>query len=74
MKNFRELLNKHVDNITVSKNTMIKATGVDRSTFFQILSGKRIPTAEQFENIIEQLEIATVEKMELREAYKRAKV
>ena len=35
----------------VSKNTIIRRTGIDRSTFYQILRGTRVPTEEQLQKI-----------------------
>lgn len=35
----------------VSKNTIIRKTGIDRSTFYQILRGSRVATEEQLQKI-----------------------
>lgn len=44
---FHSLLNSIIDSQSVTKNSLINETGIDRSSFYQILSGKRIPTKDQ---------------------------
>lgn len=38
-----------------SKNYVIRETGIDRSTFYQILRGNRIATEDQIERICEYI-------------------
>lgn len=51
-KDFYLHLNTLIQQTNLSKNKLIKQTDIDRSTFFQILSGKRMPTAVQFGSIL----------------------
>ncbi len=68
---FVDLLNSYVERISESKNGLIEKTGIDRSTFFKILSGKRLPTRTQLYEITKILPIADSEKNELMDAYER---
>ena len=45
-------LEKLITKCDISKNTIIKETGTDRSTFYQILSDKRIPTEFVFSSLM----------------------
>ena len=44
---FAKILNEMIESIPNTKNEIIGRTGIDRSTFFKFLSGKRFPTADQ---------------------------
>ncbi|MBR6222604.1 MAG: hypothetical protein IKQ71_04105 [Lachnospiraceae bacterium] len=69
-----ETLSRYVDRQTISKNSLVEATNIDRSTFFQILSGKRFPTKEQADLIEKHLELATLERKELKTLYERERI
>ena len=58
---FHKLLNSIIDSQPVTKNSLINKTGIDRSSFYQILNGKRIPTKDQITNIIRQLDISAAD-------------
>ena len=66
---FHSLLNSIIDSQSVTKNSLINETGIDRSSFYQILSGKRIPTKDQITSIIRQLDISTADEMALYDAF-----
>ena len=68
---FVELLNSYIERSDITKNSLIESVGIDRSTFFQILSGKRLPTNRQLLDIINKLDIANVEKDRLIDYYER---
>lgn len=66
---FHKLLNSIIDSQPVTKNSLINETGIDRSSFYQILSGKRIPTKDQITSIIRQLDISAADEMALYDAF-----
>ena len=66
---FHSLLNSIIDSQSVTKNSLINETGIDRSSFYQILSGKRIPTKDQITSIICQLDISAADEMALYDAF-----
>lgn len=66
---FHSLLNSIIDSQSVTKNSLINETGIDRSSFYQILSGKRIPTKNQITSIIRQLDISAADEMALYDAF-----
>ena len=66
---FHKLLNSIIDSQSVTKNSLINETGIDRSSFYQILSGKRIPTKDQITSIIRQLDISAADEMALYDAF-----
>lgn len=53
---YHELLNLIIEKYQSGKNDMIRETGIDRSSFFKILSGKRLPTEAQFSSILHYIE------------------
>lgn len=66
---FHSLLNSIIDSQSVTKNSLINETGIDRSSFYQILSGKRIHTKDQITSIIRQLDISATDEMALYDAF-----
>ena len=48
---FTEFLTSLIDSYGLSKNKLIKETGIDRSSFFQFLKGSRRPTGKQLSKI-----------------------
>lgn len=66
---FHSLLNSIIDSQSVTKNSLINETGIDRSSFYQILIGKRIPTKDQITSIIRQLDISAADEMALYDAF-----
>lgn len=72
MKNsFSELLTEIIEQSDISKNEMIRACDIDRSSFFKFLSGNRIPTMEQFNKICGKLQFSPLEEKRLRMEYAR---
>ena len=47
-RSFSTILNNTIESGVQSKNSIILNSKIDRSTFFQILSGKRLPTEKQY--------------------------
>lgn len=66
---FAKILNEMIESIPNTKNETIGRTGIDRSTFFKFLSGKRFPTADQLASIIEKSGIKESDVKKLRKAY-----
>ena len=70
MKNtFAELLSEVISQSEISKNEMIRACDIDRSSFFKFLSGSRIPTMEQLNRICDKLQFSPLEEKSLRLEY-----
>lgn len=69
-----ELLNNYVNDSSVSKNTLIQILGIDRSSFYQILKGKRLPTSAQLSTILKALAIPSHEKKHISEVYMSEKL
>ncbi len=53
------MLRSLIDSSGLSKNYIIKNTRIDKSTFFQILNGKRSITSEQFRSVISLIQRET---------------
>lgn len=66
---FGRLLNEMMEALDESKNEIISRTGIDRSTFFKFLNGKRFPTADQLNVIISKSGISESDGRKLRKAY-----
>ena len=49
---FSSILNRVIESGVQSKNSIILNSKIDRSTFFQILSGKRLPTEKQYGKLL----------------------
>lgn len=54
---FSEILTEYVNGSSRTKNTIIREAEIDRSTFYQILRGKRLPTRYQFARIAALLDL-----------------
>ena len=72
MSVFSEQLNKCVEESGFSKNMLISASRINRSTFFQCLSGKRLPTEDGFEALIHALQLGPGDEARLRKLYQIA--
>ena len=57
-----------------SKNYIIKETGIDRSTFYQILRGNRIATEDQLKAICQHIHLDSASYEELVDCYERERV
>lgn len=72
MKNqFSELLSEIIADSEISKNEMIRACDIDRSSFFKFLNGTRLPTPEQLDRICSKLQFTPLEEKRLRTEYAR---
>lgn len=70
MKNqFSELLSEIIAESEISKNEMIRACDIDRSSFFKFLNGTRLPTPEQLDRICNKLQFTPLEEKKLRTEY-----
>lgn len=49
---FSDILNSVIESGVQSKNSIILNSNIDRSTFFQILNGKRLPTEKQYVKLL----------------------
>lgn len=72
--NFSLLLKEYIEKNHLSKNELVRESGIDRSSFFQFLNGKRIPTKKQINDIILILQISSIEKKNLIEQYERMQI
>ena len=68
---FSELLSSIVSQSEISKNEMIRACDIDRSSFFKFLSGSRVPTLRQLNTICAKLQFSPDEEKALRLEYAR---
>lgn len=67
MKNsFSELLSEIISQSDISKNEIIRACDIDRSSFFKFLNGNRIPTNDQLNKICNKLQLSPPEEKALR--------
>lgn len=67
-------LREILDNRKISKNALIREIGIDRSTFYQIISGKRTATPSQFQDILKKLNLDPEERVILTEEYEKDKI
>ena len=71
--NFYKYLADLIEHYKLSKNKLIKDTGIDRSSFFQFLKGTRKPTGQQLLKIIHAAGFTEEEKAHLHELYVKEK-
>lgn len=64
-----EVLNQYISDTLTSKNSVIQMLGIDRSSFYQILKGKRLPTSSQLRSLLDILNISESEKNHIRDIY-----
>ena len=62
-----QILTRYIDICGSSNNAIIRRTKIDRSSFYKILSGKRLPTQEQAERIIRAMMLPYREENQLRD-------
>ena len=60
-------INKYLEGSEGSKNDLIGACKVNRSTFFQCLRGTRVPTQAFFQTLLEVLQLSPGEEAKLRQ-------
>ncbi|MEE3420266.1 MAG: hypothetical protein VZR02_04080 [Lachnospiraceae bacterium] len=68
---FADMLNSMIDRLPISKNELIRETGINRSTFFKFLKGDRLPTGAQMMTIVETAGFPAEETTRLRKAFER---
>ena len=71
--NFSDYLITLIDTYGLSKNKLIRETGIDRSSFFQFLKGSRKPTGKQLSKIAYAAGFKDEEKKLLHELYVKDK-
>lgn len=64
-----EVLDQYISDTLTSKNSVIQMLGIDRSSFYQILKGKRLPTSSQLRTLLDILNISESEKNHIRDIY-----
>lgn len=68
---FSILLSNLVEKSNFTKNELVRACQIDRSSFFQFLNAKRTPTEKQYYEITSSLKLSKGEKEELDNEYRR---
>lgn len=68
---FAKYLGVLVEDAGLHKNEMIRNLGIDRSTYFQILRGDRLPTREQYQRLRRSLLLPKKEEDQLDDLYFR---
>ncbi len=66
---FRILLKELLEEMNLSNNILIERTGINRSTFYQFLNGKRLPTVQQFSQIMKAASFPEEDARKLRQQF-----
>lgn len=66
---FSILLNRYIDSFTINKAEFIRMCSIDKSTFYKILNGTRIPTKKQFQTICNNLTLSDRDYIDIEKAY-----
>lgn len=66
---FSILLSRYIDSLAINKAEFIRMSGIDKSTFYKILNGTRVPTKKQFHSISSLLALSENDNVELDKAY-----
>lgn len=74
MSKFSDQLNLSVKLSGKSKNQIIDESKINRSSFFQFLNGKRMPTKEHLTAILAALQLTPGEEEQLRKLYQIAEI
>lgn len=74
MSKFSDQLNRSVKLSGKSKNQIIDESRINRSSFFQFLNGKRMPTKEHLNAILATLQLTPGEEEHLRRLYEIAEI
>lgn len=69
-----DMLAHEFDAAQISKNDVIRKTGIDRSTFYQILGNRRMATPVQFLKILNVLQPDAADRARLLRQYERERV
>lgn len=70
MSAFSEILSRFIDEKHIKVYSVIQYTGLDRSTMYQIINGKRTPASREiFQKIAEALHLTPLEYEDFSEAY-----
>lgn len=68
---FAEALRGYIDAQEVSKNQIIRESGIDRSSFFQYLNGRRMPGYWKMRKIAQAIGLSLQDRMKLERLYYR---
>ena len=74
MSKFSDQLSQAIKLSGKSKNQIIEESKINRSSFFQFLNGKRIPTKEHLAAILAALQLTPGEEEQLRKLYEIAEI
>ena len=74
MSKFSDQLSQFVKLSGKSKNQIIDESKINRSSFFQFLNGKRMPTKEHLTAILTALQLTPGEEEQLRKMYQIAEI
>ena len=70
MSAFSEILTRYITEKNIKVYSIVQYSGLDRSTMYQIINGKRTPVSrEVFQKIAEALHLTPLEYKEFYEAY-----
>lgn len=69
-----DMLAKTLEEKQMSKNEVIRKTGIDRSSFYQILGNRRMATPVQFLKIINVLQLDAADRIRFLGQYERERV
>ena len=68
---FSETLSDIISRSNISKNEIVRRCDIDRSSFFKILNGTRVPTIDQFVRICRKLQLSPSDEKKLRISYSK---
>ena len=74
MSKFSDQLSQAIKLSGKSKNQIIEESKINRSSFFQFLNGKRMPTKEHLAAILAALQLTPGEEEQLRKLYEIAEI
>ena len=74
MSKFSDQLSQAIKLSGKSKNQIIEEPKINRSSFFQFLNGKRMPTKEHLAAILAALQLTPGEEEQLRKLYEIAEI
>lgn len=69
-----DMLSAEIESAEISKNDVIRKTGIDRSTFYQILGNRRMATPAQFLEILDALQPDATNRLLLLRQYERERI
>ena len=69
---FSNMLKMLIDESKITRNELVRACEIDRSSFYQFLKGKRVPTKKQYNRLVNALQLSRIEQNELDQYFERA--